>query len=49
MTDYKREPLEVHEETMWIVYDPWVAQDVAMFTSLEDADAFKEFWESRNG
>lgn len=42
--NYDAEPVEIFEETMWIVHDPWLAQDVGVFTSKEAAEMFAQTW-----
>ena len=49
MTDYNKEPVEIFEETVWSVHDPWVAQDLASFTSKEAAEMFAKLWMETNG
>ena len=46
---YEEEPLEIFEETVWIVHDPWLAQDSASFTSKEAAEMFAKLWMETNG
>jgi hypothetical protein len=38
--DYDKEPLEIFEDTMFTVYDPWQAQELAVFRSRKDAELF---------
>lgn len=47
MYDYDKEPVEVIEETVWVVHDPWLAQDVATFTSKQAAEMFAATWRER--
>jgi hypothetical protein len=44
---YENEPVEIFEETMWIVHDPWLAQDVGVFTTKEAAELFAKTWQER--
>lgn len=39
--------IEVIKETVWTVYDPWIAQDVATFTSKEEAKRFAKRYARR--
>lgn len=48
MADYEKEPLEVIEERTWVVYDPWLAQDVGVFSSLAAAEMFAKMWMESN-
>lgn len=42
--NYEAEPVEIFEETMWIVNDPWLGQDIGVFTSEEAAKMFAKTW-----
>lgn len=48
-TDYKKEPLEIYEETTWVVYDPWAAQEIGIFLTEEAAKLFAKAWEKKHG
>lgn len=51
MTDYplERKP-EIFEETVYIVHDPMIAQDVASFSSEKDAKRFaKQYYKRGRG
>lgn len=45
--DYGREPLEVIEQKTYIVYDPWLGEDIGTFTSLAAAEMFAKLWEEQ--
>lgn len=45
--DYELEPVEIYEETTWVVHDPWTAQDVGVFPSKKAADLFAKQWMAR--
>lgn len=45
--DYDKEPLEVIEEKVYIVYDPWLAEEVGVFPSLAAAEMFAKIWKER--
>lgn len=45
--DYEREPAEIIEETTWVVHDPWLAQDVGVFSSRPAAELFLREWMCR--
>lgn len=49
MPDYDEHPLEIYEEKTWVVHDPWTAQDIAIFSSEDDAEKFKKYWEDDSG
>lgn len=49
MADYDREPLEIFKETVWIVNDPWTAQDLGSFVSKEAAELFAKTWMENDG
>lgn len=38
--NYDKEPLEIWEEPLFTVYDPWQGQELGMFRSLDDAEVF---------
>jgi hypothetical protein len=38
--NYQKEPLEIWEEPLFSVYDPWQAQVLGTFSSREDAETF---------
>jgi hypothetical protein len=38
--DYDKEPLEIFEDPSFTVYDPWAAQELAVFKSRQDAELF---------
>lgn len=47
MDDYAKEPVEVIKVKTWAVYDPWLAQDIGVFTSREAAEMFAQVWMER--
>ena len=47
--NYDDSPLEIFEETTWVVYDPWIAQDVGSFASKEAAELFAKEWANLDG
>ena len=47
MDDYAKEPVEVIKVKTWVVYDPWLAQDIGVFTSREAAEMFAQVWMER--
>lgn len=46
--NYSKEPVEIFEETLWVVHDPWLAQDVGVFTDKAAAEMFATNWMGRN-
>lgn len=44
MQDYSNEPVEIFEEVAWVVHDPWIAQDVGVFSSKDAAEMFAKLW-----
>lgn len=49
MSGYEKEPVEIIEETLWVVYDPWEGQDIASFSNKNAAELFAQEWMVRNG
>lgn len=47
MDNYPQEPVEIIEVKTWVVHDPWLAEDVGVFTSREAAEMFAEVWMER--
>lgn len=47
MFDYEKEPVEVIKQETYAVYDPWLAEDVGVFTSKEAAQMFADLWVER--
>ena len=47
--NYTQEPVEIIEETVWIVHAPWEAQDVGSFSTKEAAELFAAEWMKHNG
>jgi hypothetical protein len=45
--DYNKTPVDIFEETVWIVNDPWQAQDIAFFFDRQAADMFAKIWMER--
>jgi hypothetical protein len=45
--NYQKEPVTLHYEPWWVVNDPWTAQDIGWFRSLEAAELFAETWMGR--
>ena len=48
LPDYNKEPVDIYEETVWIVNDPWEAKDIAFFFDRQAADMFAKMWMERN-
>lgn len=46
--DYDIEPVVIYQETVWIVNDPWTAQDIATFYNEEAAELFAKVWMERD-
>lgn len=47
--NYDSHPLEIIEETVWVVHDPWDASDIGTFPSKEAAELFAQEWMIQNG
>lgn len=47
--NYESHPVEIIEETVWVVHDPWEAQDVGTFPTKEAAELFAVEWMEQNG
>lgn len=39
--NYDKEPLEIWEEPSFVVYDPWVAQELGTFRDRKNAEKFR--------
>lgn len=47
MFDYSTEQVEIIEQKTYVVFDPWLAEDVGVFTSLAAAEMFARLWMER--
>lgn len=45
--NYDKQGLEVHEEKIFVVHDPWTAHDIGFFYDLNEAEAYKKMVEKR--
>lgn len=45
--DYDKEPLEIWNDPVYEVFDPWKAQIVGLFYNLEDAEFFAKAYVKR--
>lgn len=45
--DYDREPVEIDEDTVWQVFDPWTGQLVGMFYDKINAQLFSKAYMKR--